>query len=180
MPNWCYNRLTVEGPAAYQRAFLGAVEGQESMLQTLYPVAEPNDWYDWCCANWGTKWPESDCDGPIGDVTDEGSIEFTFSTAWAPPIAGFAYISGMFPALTFTIAYDEPGMCFLGAAMMRQGEVIAESEPDYPDMETDEDDYSDEDYETWREKVYETLDEAVSECYAYAASVPTQRETAGV
>ena len=176
MPNWCYNRLTIDGPEPYKRAFLAAVEGRSSILETLYPIAEPNNWYDWCCENWGTKWPDSDTDIILSDI--EGDIEFSFSTAWAPPIAGFTYISGMFPALTFVLAYDEPGMCFLGAALMRQGELVAESEPDYPDMETDEDDYSDEDYETWREKVYDTLDEAVSECYAFHSQPSLQ--TAGV
>lgn len=172
MPNWCYNRLTVEGPLNYQRAFLAAVEGEDSMLSSLYPIAEPGDWYNWCIEHWGTKWPESECDGPF--VGDE-SIEFTFETAWAPPIAGFAYISAMFPTLTFTLAYDEPGMCFLGAAIMRRGQVVAESEPDYPMLEADEEEFdSDDYYECWREKVYEVLDQAVSECYNVLVSQPTQ------
>ncbi|MBM3913551.1 MAG: hypothetical protein FJ351_03785 [Sphingomonadales bacterium] len=35
------------------------------------------DWYDWCCANWGTKWNASD--------THWNDNSVSFLTAWAPP-----------------------------------------------------------------------------------------------
>lgn len=45
------------------------------------------NWYDWNCANWGTKWDAYDIeivseyyDGDVSELT------VTFDTAWAPPI----------------------------------------------------------------------------------------------
>lgn len=70
------------------------------------------DWYDWCNANWGSKW--GDCDTDL--VSEEGNdqIEFSFSSAWSPPIEGIAHISTMFPTLTFHLSYQEEGMDFYG------------------------------------------------------------------
>ena len=36
------------------------------------------DWYDWCCEYWGTKWNASNC-----EIHDDNS--FFFDTPWAPP-----------------------------------------------------------------------------------------------
>ena len=37
------------------------------------------DWYDWRCANWGTKWNAGDC-----EIYTNGTVRF--NTAWAPPV----------------------------------------------------------------------------------------------
>ena len=45
--------------------------------------------YDWCVANWGTKWPASrvEVEGPVTGY-DEKTLEvvFHFDTAWSPPM----------------------------------------------------------------------------------------------
>jgi hypothetical protein len=43
------------------------------------------DWFEWCCANWGTRWNCRDfCARP-----GETSFDFSFCAAWSPPIPVF-------------------------------------------------------------------------------------------
>lgn len=90
------------------------------------------DWYEWRIENWGTKW---DCSGlslerrffasnvPVNnDVTQV--LELSFDTAWAPPEAGIAKISEMYPNLQFFLYFIEFGMGFEGYTLFRNGEVL--------------------------------------------------------
>jgi hypothetical protein len=67
--------------------------------------------YDWCIANWGTKWN-------AGFVKDRGieqfrltkdrkKVTYKFDTAWAPPLPVILKASEMFPNLKFRLDYDE-------------------------------------------------------------------------
>lgn len=58
------------------------------------------DWYEWCNANWGTKWDVDD-EVEIEDMGD--SLYFSFNTAWCPPIPVFYKLSTMFPTLTINV-----------------------------------------------------------------------------
>ena len=51
------------------------------------PMIEGFDnWYDWRCENWGTKWEVCEFYG----VDRQGdTISFGFSSAWAPPIPAY-------------------------------------------------------------------------------------------
>lgn len=68
------------------------------------------NWYDWCVANWGTKWDV----GSDGMTTrmDANTLETCFDSAWSPPTKAYEQLV----ALGFEIEayYDEPGMCFCG------------------------------------------------------------------
>lgn len=57
----------------------------------------PN-WYDWNCANWGTKWNSSSCDDVGG--------EFIFSTAWCGVPNIIEKMAEKFPNLTFEYRCD--------------------------------------------------------------------------
>ena len=70
------------------------------------------DWYDWNNAKWGTKW--GDCETFLSGDPKDGSIEFIFNSAWAPPIEGIAHITTLFPNLSFALSYIEEGMDFYG------------------------------------------------------------------
>ena len=67
------------------------------------------NWYDWCVANWGTKWDISD--PHIADQTAD-HVSLSFDTAWAPPVAVYRQLE----ALGFEIdaTYHEHGMAFVG------------------------------------------------------------------
>ena len=69
------------------------------------------NWYDWCVANWGTKW---DVGGDGAEAQDiPGGLMLTFDSAWSPPIDAF---NTLVEAQGFSIRamYYEPGMAFAG------------------------------------------------------------------
>jgi hypothetical protein len=87
------------------------------------------NWYDFCVGEWGTKWDISAENG-VEELGD-GSIEFTFDSAWSPPIA--AYDRLIEQGFTVRASYYEPGMCFCG--------IYVDGEDDYhhySDMSADE------------------------------------------
>lgn len=68
--------------------------------------------YEWCCANWGTKWGTYDVD--FTPHTKRGAL-LSFQSAWSPPsVAVFQALSEKFPDLTFEIEYFEGGAAYCG------------------------------------------------------------------
>ena len=68
------------------------------------------NWYDWCVANWGTKW---DVGGDGYEAQDiEGGLMLTFDSAWSPPIGAFEKLVEM--GFSIRAMYYEPGMAFAG------------------------------------------------------------------
>jgi len=105
-------------------------------------------WYDWAISNWGTKWD-------IGAHLeyDFGSDSFTliFDSAWSPPLEAFRKISDEWKVRVI-FEYYEPGMDFVGTALIQDGVIVEEREgkiskdsdrfdfcPDYSDDEFFED-----------------------------------------
>lgn len=69
------------------------------------------NWYDWCVANWGTKW---DVDGSDGYTqVDDNTVSVYFDSAWSPPLGFYEH---MVDELGWSIEayYYEPGMSFCG------------------------------------------------------------------
>ena len=65
-------------------------------------------WYDWNLANWDTKW---DIAGSVEvDEQDSEMVEINFNTAWSPPEAICFKLREMFPDISFSWFFDEPGM----------------------------------------------------------------------
>lgn len=76
------------------------------------------DWYEWCCANWGTKWGayRSKLDGHV----------LRFETAWACPMPVLRAISARWPTLTLHVSFaDEDYGQNLGSFEVRHGVVEA-------------------------------------------------------
>ena len=69
------------------------------------------NWYDWCVANWGTKWDIGSEDGVV--ESDANSLVVSFDSAWSPPIGAF---ETLVDELGFEVEayYYEPGMAFCG------------------------------------------------------------------
>jgi hypothetical protein len=79
----------------------------EKLLKTLVPYE--GEWnYDWCVANWGTKWDVG------GGYTrpNLNTLNITFDSAWAPPIEAYKKMEEL--GFTVKAMYYEPGMCFCG------------------------------------------------------------------
>jgi hypothetical protein len=105
-------------------------------------VPQPNfagdqDWYMWRVNSWGTKWSLSDVYIDNDDELD--SIQFSFSTAWAPPVEAFARWAEQDGRVEFTLEYWEPGMGFVGRSEW-DGESLSE---DHRDSQTDPQGYKD-------------------------------------
>jgi hypothetical protein len=97
----------------------GCVGGPEDQAQKdLVAQEEVNkakfgyaNWYDYCVAEWGTKWDVGG-DGMIADLLEDGRLAMTFDSAWSPPLEFY----GKMCDLGFEVRayYYESGMCFAG------------------------------------------------------------------
>lgn len=67
------------------------------------------DWYDWNCANWGTKWEVCE---PFCTGHDKDYLTASFDTAWSPPIQFYEKMKEL--GFAIRAFYYEPGMAFCG------------------------------------------------------------------
>ena len=148
MPNWNNNIVEVRGPKKIVKELvdhkfdfmkiypypkeLDITAGREgpddSKEQKALVTKEKSNlkkygyanWYDWCVANWSTKWNaggEGNQDMIVEydeDVDDQGIALFMFDTAWAPPIGIFEHLKKTHPELWIEAKYHEPGVGFFG------------------------------------------------------------------
>lgn len=141
MPNWCNNtvEITHEDPVMVERVRKGFNAG--ALLNEFLPVPEDlqitagflgdteeqrqlelkeqanikkygyKNWYDWCVANWGTKW-DVGADGYEAQDDGDGKLTLTFDSAWSPPIGAYEKLVEM--GFSIRAYYYEPGMAFAG------------------------------------------------------------------
>ena len=117
MPNWCSGRATITGPApviAEITAILNDPEGDLLNWMVPRPKSEEENWYDWNIANWGCKWPISDI--YFEQPAEEDSIEFSFCSAWSPPVEAFHTWAANDGRVQFSLEYWEPGAGYVGSA----------------------------------------------------------------
>jgi hypothetical protein len=94
------------------------VKGNEAFAVTGYP-----DWYDWNCANWGTKWSPTINTIVVGDDIPQGrSATIHYSTAWSPCQPLICKLSELWPTLVFIESYLEEGMGYYGTATYMDGD----------------------------------------------------------
>ena len=84
--------------------------------------------YRWCLDNWGTKWGL--CEVELV-MEDESELEYTFETAWSPPLPIVKVMGEMFPKLKFELRYFEGGSGFNGLYIMEDGKVETNRQADY-------------------------------------------------
>jgi len=115
MPNWCYTTLNVNGSKEQIKELSAlvsdAIENDNSLCNAIIPrpAAEQENWYNWNCQNWGSKWDTTDISfdyedeaenwygwnltnwGSKWDVTDmfvdyedDTKLILSFATAWSP------------------------------------------------------------------------------------------------
>lgn len=153
MPNWCSNRATINGPApVIEEIRLKLTQDDPELLNWMVP--QPNfegdqDWYNWNVSNWGTKWDI--CDVYIDNNTEEDSIEFSFSSAWAPPVEAFTTWAFNDGRVQFSLEYWEPGCGFVGTTTF-DGEYL---DTDDVDCNSDPARYKEIASEVWGYEEYE-------------------------
>jgi hypothetical protein len=93
--------------------------------------------YEWCVANWGTKWNacHASLQEDMGTWEEDGkamlSVEVNFATAWAPPLPVILQASKRFPDLRFDLRYFEGGCQFNGMFVCEGGEVTSDEDGPY-------------------------------------------------
>lgn len=68
--------------------------------------------YEWCRANWGTKWNAYEV-----VRRDYSGVCVTFQTAWSPPRPVIAELHRRFPTLTLSLEFFEQGCAFSGGVI---------------------------------------------------------------
>ena len=140
MPNWCSNSITISGSTEtiktlwddaqtnWKNNDYGLLDAMVPMPTALKGTTSPapldgsqpavdgyDNWYDWCVANWGTKWDVSDEGLEFVDNGDgTATISGWFDSAWAPPIEAYNKFLDDMDGCSIEATYHEPGMDFLG------------------------------------------------------------------
>jgi len=146
MPNWCDNQITITGPNSVidkiEKIVTEEKDG-DGLLNYFHPMPKELDgttspssasdkpqpmiegfdnWYDWRCENWSTKWEVNEFYGVdrqhLNDSLDESTISFGFSSAWSPPINAYqTFIMNMSEKnldVSVKAYYYEGGCDFMG------------------------------------------------------------------
>jgi hypothetical protein len=77
--------------------------------------------HEWCCENWGTKW--GFCEVSLDYITSR-TMQYTFMTAWSPPVPLIAKMGELFPKLEFVLRYKEEGMDYKGKMVIKNGVTL--------------------------------------------------------
>lgn len=119
MPNWCLNKLTVShtDKAAMDRFVKAYNKG--ALCNEFLPIPEgyleDGRWYDWCVANWQTKWDvgsdNNEAHG-LNPTVVGNQATMTFDSAWSPPIGLYERLVEL--GFDVEATYWEPGMAYCG------------------------------------------------------------------
>ena len=152
MPNWCSNRATITGPAPVIKEITEILNQDDSpLLQWMNPRpgAEEENWYQWNIDNWGTKWDITDV--YFENPPEEDTIEFSFCTAWAPPVQAFETWAAEDGRVQYKLDYWEPGVGFVGSASY-DGEFF---DDEYVEANADPEEYKRIASDVWGYEEYE-------------------------
>ncbi len=102
MPNECWCEVRI-GANAETIKMLSEVE---FAFEKLRPRPLDQDWYEWNCAHWGTKWERSEY--KVKGLGEEG-MEMKFKTAWNPPFELFRYLATTYHDIWIRCDWSEEG-----------------------------------------------------------------------
>jgi hypothetical protein len=89
--------------------------------------------YEWCIANWGTKWDLCDVQLVEESMWSNNKIQVTyfFNTAWYPPIPIIEAMGKKFPSLEFRLDYFEQSAAFNGCMIIEKRECVYHQQGNY-------------------------------------------------
>jgi hypothetical protein len=108
------------------RATASPFRGDDATRDRLVAAYGHTNWYDWCVANWGTKWDVGG-DAELLDLQPD-CVRLRFDTAWGPPIEWTVGATRLHPEVTIRVEAFEPGCDLVGWWETRAGEVVAEGD----------------------------------------------------
>jgi hypothetical protein len=92
---------------------------------------DPENWYQWNVANWGTKWDAAEVWSARADeIILGGSQSYNFDTAWSPCEPVIAALAEQFPKVRIVHRYCEAGMGFAGEVLYIDGQEARREEYD--------------------------------------------------
>lgn len=132
MPNHITNIVAVSGDERRIQAMLKEIQIDEYGVGSvdfnkIIPMPDDVDSYNWCIANWGTKW------NSYGYTADTGFKDgkLTFLTAWSAPYPILQKLSEMYPDIKFEHEWaDEDIGMNCGRYVYFDGERIEEYYPE--------------------------------------------------
>lgn len=133
MPNWVYCTAKIEG--SYES--VKAIHDSGFDFQKIHPcpfldaecksINDTDDWYDWCCSHWGTKWPAREVEVTEYqlDVEESPSSKMTilFETPWSPPHGFLGFLSALYPEIQIRCEYTEEFDETIGLGLYRAGVI---------------------------------------------------------
>ena len=94
-----------------------------------------DNWYDWTCNHWGTKWGAYDSQLVVAELPDRDGYdmaEIRFQTAWSAGTQGVAALAEQYPTLEFYLKYaDEDCGYNTGKIWWENGFMVNSEIPDY-------------------------------------------------
>ena len=116
--------------------FMGTDKAEEHRIQQETNVAKygHKDWYDWCCANWGTKWDACHAESELksfGNTSRPGELFYSFDTAWSSPAPIIDILIAKFGHVEMFYDYEEE-QGWGGTLSAFGGEILEQSEYDVP------------------------------------------------
>jgi hypothetical protein len=80
------------------------------IAQMANEMESGQNWHDWNCRNWGTKWDIAIADDEVNSDTEiydeqSKSVGYKFSTADSPPFPAMQKLSKQYPELEFSLTY---------------------------------------------------------------------------
>lgn len=105
--NWSEESLQ----AALEKQMTDELEAKLDELKAKYGA---DNWYDWCCNNWGTKWDACHAAHERMPFTsagrsDQDRVTISFDTAWAAPESVIHTLVRKYPNLSFHHSYSYEG-----------------------------------------------------------------------
>lgn len=82
------------------------IESKDVKMTGEEMARNPNNWYDWSIANWGTKW---NAYGQSIEQGFDGEAILTFDTAWSPPIPVIEALRKKYPKAAIYGSWLEEG-----------------------------------------------------------------------
>ena len=101
-------------------------------FETIFPCPDKENWYNWCCAHWGTKWAPIAIETIEYEEGDPNSVlEVYFDTAWSPPHGFLAHLTELYPSLKIHCYYEEEADQTIGEGRYADG--VMEIEQFHPE-----------------------------------------------
>jgi len=91
-------------------------------------ISDPQNWYQWNVANWGTKWGASEVYTEDKENRIAGHAGYNFDTAWSPAEPVIAVLAAKYPTLDIAHRYCEGGMGYAGEVLYSGGLEVARTE----------------------------------------------------